>query len=45
MNFVNIDVFQKGGAERSNNNVRYVESNVFLTLNHVNTLHYTKYTK
>ncbi len=32
MNFVNIDVFQKGGAERSNNNVRYVESNVFFNL-------------
>ncbi len=24
-----IDVFQKGGAERSNNTVRYVENNVF----------------
>ncbi len=36
-------VFQKRG--RSNNNVQYVENNVFLTLNRVNTLHYTKYTK
>ncbi len=37
MSFVKIE-FQKDGAERSNNNVRYVENNVFVffTLNHVN---------
>ncbi len=46
MSFVKINAFQKGGAERISNNVRYVENNVFfLTLNHVNTSHYTKYTK
>ncbi len=38
-----IDVFHKGGAERSNNTVQYVENNVcFFTLNRVNTLHYTR---
>ncbi len=44
ISFVKIGVFQKGRAERSHNNVRYVENNVFFffTLNHVNTLHYTK---
>ncbi len=31
MSFVKIDAFQKGSAERSNNNLRYVE-NVFLNL-------------
>ncbi len=36
----------KGGALRRNNNVQYMENNVcFFTLNHINTLHYTKYTK
>ncbi len=29
MSFVKIKTFQKGGAERSNNNVQYVENNVF----------------
>ncbi len=29
MSFVKIDAFQKGGAERSSNNVQYVEHNVF----------------
>ncbi len=29
MSFVNIGAFQKGGAKRSNNNVQYVENNVF----------------
>ncbi len=32
MSFIKIDTFQKGGAERSNNNVRYVENNVFFNL-------------
>ncbi len=32
MSFVKIDAFHKGGAERSNNNVRYVENNVFFNL-------------
>ncbi len=32
MSFVKIDAFQKGGAERINNNVQYVENNVFLNL-------------
>ncbi len=27
-----LHIFQKGGAESSNNNVQYVENNVFLTL-------------
>ncbi len=31
MSFVNIDAFQKGGAE-SNNNVRYVKKIVFFNL-------------
>ncbi len=42
MSFVKIDVFQKGEAKMSNNNVRCVENNVFLTLNHINTLHNTE---
>ncbi len=45
MSFVKIDMFLKGGALRSNNNVQYVENNVFWTLYHINTLRYTKYTK
>ncbi len=45
MSFVKIGEFQKGGAMRNNINVQYVENNVFfLTLNRINTLHYTKYT-
>ncbi len=44
MSFVKIDGFQKGGAVRSNNNVQYVEMFFIFTLNHINTLHYTKYT-
>ncbi len=33
MSFLKIDVFQKGGPERSNNNVWYVENNVFFYFN------------
>ncbi len=32
MSFVKIGAFQKGGAYRSNNNVQYVENNVFFYL-------------
>ncbi len=32
MSFIKIDAFQKGGAERSNNNVQYVEDHVFFYL-------------
>ncbi len=32
MSFVRIYAFQKGGAERRNNNVHYAENNVFFNL-------------
>ncbi len=32
MSFVKMYVFQKGGAYRSNNNVQYVENDVFFNL-------------
>ncbi len=35
MSFVKMDAFQKDREERSNNNVRYVENNVFFNLKHI----------